>query len=345
MNAETIRRIVRAAGVLPGENVLVHLWGGDACLHIAREFMCAVAACGASPVLLQQDREANRDLFSAAVDGGFDGRWLERFSGFDTVLDLFAYRPVVLGYDLPAEQYERYRAYIRALFSALMQAKRFLQIRLPTAENAAETDMRPEEFISRMENAYDIDYDALSARCAEEIAALRGADKLTLCTGENCLLHFSLGQRQWHVDAGEGDWPCGEIYIAPLEEKTQGEVWFSELHISELGSFADVKLTVSDGRVTDSSVPELQRWLAARPTEENVVCELGFGMNPGVTGCCGYTVLDEKMTGSFHIALGANTMFGGTNEARGHLDLVGGAYTLEKEKSHESFERVSRSGA
>ena len=35
--------------------------------------------------------------------------------------------------------------------------------------------------------------------------------------------------------------------------------------------------------------------------------------NPNVTELCGYTPLDEKMYGTFHIAVGANNMFGGTN--------------------------------
>lgn len=59
------------------------------------------------------------------------------------------------------------------------------------------------------------------------------------------------------------------------------------------------------------------------PKEARVVCELGFGLNPGVQELCGYTVLDEKAVGTFHIALGANTMFGGQNVAPLHLDLVG----------------------
>ena len=46
-------------------------------------------------------------------------------------------------------------------------------------------------------------------------------------------------------------------------------------------------------------------------------------MNPNVTDLCGYTVLDEKMVGTFHIAVGANQMFGGENEASDHVDFVG----------------------
>lgn len=38
---------------------------------------------------------------------------------------------------------------------------------------------------------------------------------------------------------------------------------------------------------------------------------------------CGYTLLGEKMARTFHIAVGANTMFGGENRATDHGDFVG----------------------
>ena len=59
------------------------------------------------------------------------------------------------------------------------------------------------------------------------------------------------------------------------------------------------------------------------PRENRTVCELGLGMNPNVTELCGYPLLDEKMAGTFHIAVGANTMFGGENQANDHVDFVG----------------------
>ena len=54
-------------------------------------------------------------------------------------------------------------------------------------------------------------------------------------------------------------------------------------------------------------------------------------MNPNVTELCGYTPLDEKMYGTFHIAVGANNMFGGTNAASDHIDFVGHGSVLIKE--------------
>lgn len=46
-------------------------------------------------------------------------------------------------------------------------------------------------------------------------------------------------------------------------------------------------------------------------------------MNPNITELIGYTVLDEKMAGTFHIAIGDNTMFGGKNSTPLHMDFVG----------------------
>ena len=83
--------------------------------------------------------------------------------------------------------------------------------------------------------------------------------------------------------------------------------------------------------MTGSNQEAVSAFLRSQPTENTVVCELGLGMNPNVNTLCGYTALDEKKHGSFHIALGANRMFGGQNEAGMHTDLVGGTYQLTAE--------------
>ena len=319
MNQQTITQIVKASGVRPGEQILVHFWGEDDLLFYAHQFVAAVAAAGASPVLLQQSRAANRMLFSAAADAAFDEHYFSQFDRYDAILDLFAQRPVVLGEPLPAEATERYRSYMRQLFHKLMQCKRFVQIRLPTPANAEECGLPAEEFIRRMEAAYAIDYDRLLQDCTAAKEQAQRHAHVILHTGAHCTLHFDLTDRQWQIDAGDGD-------IAPQESATHGSVYFEELYIEDVGRFKQVTLEVEEGRAARSDNAAVQRWLenlAAQADENTLVCELGLGFNPGVTDLCGYTVLDEKSAGTFHIALGANHMFGGTNQAAMHLDLVG----------------------
>lgn len=239
----------------------------------------------------------------------------------EMVLDVFAYRPVVLGYEIEPEQFALYRKYMAQLFAKLMECKRFAQIRIPTAANAEGSGLDPQEYVRRMEKAYDIDYTALYEVCRREKDRFAGTDRVLLRTGDACVLLFDLTGRTWHIDAGDGDLPCGEIYIAPVEAGTQGTVYFETFYLDG-AKYEHVRLQVENGRVTGSDQPEVTVFFEDQPQENRVVCELGFGMNPNVTDLCGVPVLDEKMCGTFHIAVGANQMFGGTNEASDHIETI-----------------------
>lgn len=322
MKVETIRRLVKASGVSAGELILVQFWGEDADKDIANRFAAAAAEQGATPVILQQSRSINREIFSCAKDSCYDERYFDLFSNFDAVLDIFAYQPVVLGSALEAEQAALYRRYMARLFSKLTECRRFTQIRIPTQATAEESGIDPQEYIQRMNAAYDVDYEAISAACARKAEQLAGAEHAALYTGGDCVLRLDLTGRSWRIDAGDGDLPCGEIYIAPVEDGTNGDVFFESFWLDGV-KYSSVTLHIAGGEVYSSSEPEVAAHFARQPRENRVVCELGLGMNPGVTDLCGYTVLDEKMAGTFHIAVGANDMFGGENKASDHIDFVG----------------------
>ena len=86
-------------------------------------------------------------------------------------------------------------------------------------------------------------------------------------------------------------------------------------------AYTDVTLQITNGEITGSSCEAVAAHFAGLPRENRIVCELGPGMNPNVTDLCGYTLLDEKMAGTFHIAVGANTMFGGEKPGDGPCRL------------------------
>lgn len=322
MDTEVITRIVKATGVSAGELILIHFWGEDQDKEIANRFLRAVASLGATPVLLQQSRTINRDVFGSAKETCFDERYFNLFSTFDAVLDVFAYRPVWLGYELPEEQMALYRQYMSRIFCKFMDCKRFTQIRFPTEANAEESGLKPEEYIERITKAYDVDYEAIRNACLEKLQSIDGVKQVALHTGTDCVLSIDLTGRAWHIDAGDGDLPCGEIYIAPNEGSAHGAVLFENFYLDGV-HYQNVKLEIQNGEVYASSSPEVMEYFESQPKENSTLCELGFGMNPNVTSLCGYTVLDEKMAGTFHIAVGANTMFGGKNEASCHTDFVG----------------------
>ena len=109
---------------------------------------------------------------------------------------------------------------------------------------------------------------------------------------------------------------------APLEQKTRGSIAFESLKLNE-ERYRNVILFVNDGEITSANHEAITGFFSGQPKENRILCELGLGMNPNITDFCGYSLLDEKRIGSFHIGIGDNTLFGGTNKSSLHIDFVG----------------------
>ncbi len=233
------------------------------------------------------------------------------------------YKPVVPSKNLQKDKFELYRSYMGQLFSTLSKKKKFVQIRIPTEANALESGLEPSFFIEKMNEAYDIDYDDLNNRCKEKVLELEGKTSVLIKTKGNCELTLSLDERKWFIDAGDGDLPCGEISIAPIENKTNGTIYFEKIYI-EIGECAkDVILTIENGKIIKSNSDKFNEFLSELPPNGNVICELGIGMNKNIKEPSGYLVLDEKMINTFHLGIGMNTLFGGSNKCQMHTDFVG----------------------
>jgi aminopeptidase len=138
-------------------------------------------------------------------------------------------------------------------------------------------------------------------------------------------LHLKINGRPIHQD--QHGLPRGEVYLAPLESSAQGLAVIDRAFIR--GESVDhLTLTFEKGRVSHidasriESVHLLEQLLAASSGDKDRIAELGIGLNPGVTELTGDIMLDEKLYGSVHIALGMNDWFGGQNHSNLHLDLV-----------------------
>jgi aminopeptidase len=101
-----------------------------------------------------------------------------------------------------------------------------------------------------------------------------------------------------------------------------------------------VELTFEDGRVTRATAERGQDYLdAALATDPGArfLGELGIGTNAGIDRATGSILLDEKMAGTVHLALGRSyPETGGRNESALHWDLIcdlrnGGRLTADGE--------------
>lgn len=132
--------------------------------------------------------------------------------------------------------------------------------------------------------------------------------------------------------------PDVEVYIAPIEEKTEGEIVI-DASCSYLGLVKDpitikVEKGMSKSIIGGKEAEELRSILAATGDQASyVISEFAVGLNPkGMVR--GNIIEDEGVYGTGHFALGNNIAFGGRNKAPIHFDMVYWQPTIELDGKH-----------
>ena len=120
--------------------------------------------------------------------------------------------------------------------------------------------------------------------------------------------------------------PDGEVCVSPVETSVEGQVYFSYPGIYMGQEVQGVRLWFENGLVTKASAEKGDAFLQEiLNTDEGArrLGELGIGTNEGITEFTRNTLLDEKITGTFHLALGAGLpKTGGQNQSAVHWDIV-----------------------
>jgi aminopeptidase len=139
-------------------------------------------------------------------------------------------------------------------------------------------------------------------------------------------LRLRVDGRTWINSNGRRNMPSGEVFTGPLEDSATGTIRFT-IPSSPRGVLVeDVELTFEGGRVTRATAGRGQDYLdAALATDDGarLLGELGIGTNTGIDRPTGSILLDEKMAGTVHLALGRSyPETGGRNVSALHWDLI-----------------------
>ncbi len=246
----------------------------------------------------------------------------EMLENANVVIDLCAYSPTSIVSDMSAIARPNFIAFMRKHFAIITAPhKSMLQIRVPSEENAIEAGLTLEEYTTTINQMTQVDYHALNQRCDQLIERISKSNQAIIETGDGHVLTLGYQNRQWYKDAGDGDFPPGEVYIAPLENSASGTYKVDYIHW-EGKHYRDVILTFEAGRLVASSVKTIFDDLLQADDGALILGEFGLGTNPNMTEITGHSLFDEKMLGSCHIAVGMNHLFGGTNESAAHIDFV-----------------------
>ena len=216
----------------------------------------------------------------------------------------------------------------------------------PTSAYAQDADMSTDEFASFLAGAMYLDqpdpvasWRELSSRQQRLIDWLSQRSELHI-TGPETDLRLNVGGRHWVNSDGKRNFPSGEVFTGPVEDSARGKVHFSFPVVTDGREIADIRLRFDDGKVVDATASKNEQYLIdTLDTDEGArrLGEIAFGTNFGITRFTRNILLDEKIGGTMHMALGAGyPETGNSNTSAIHWDMIcdlraGGQATLDGE--------------
>ena len=214
----------------------------------------------------------------------------------------------------------------------LRGAKRWALTIWPTPALAQQAGMEEQDYADFVQRALFLDQpDPVAAwgrlreqqaRVIERLAPAREVHIESAGTD----LRLNVEGRTWMNSDGRRNMPSGEVFTGPHEHSASGTIHFDVPSSTRGVEVAGVDLSFSDGEVVAAHAhigdQHLQAALATDPGAR-FLGELGIGTNTGIDRATGSTLLDEKMAGTVHLALGRSyPETGGSNESALHWDLI-----------------------
>jgi aminopeptidase len=154
---------------------------------------------------------------------------------------------------------------------------------------------------------------------------LAGKDLVTL-HGPNVDLTLSIKGRKFMNSTGTHNMPDGEIFTGPVEESVTGWVKFTYPAIYGGVAVEGAELTFNRGRVEQAKADKNQDYLIKMLESDDgsrYLGEFAIGTNRDIDRFTGNILFDEKIGGTFHMALGAGyPETGSHNKSAIHWDMI-----------------------
>jgi aminopeptidase len=234
----------------------------------------------------------------------------------------------------------------RAPILEARMSKRWCGTLWPTPALAQDAGMSNDDYAAFVSRALFLDrpdpvaaWRELSDRQQRVVDHLNNANEIRI-EAEGTDLTLRVDGRTWINSNGRRNMPSGEVFTGPLEDSANGTIRFTVPSSPRGVQVEDVTLTFENGEVKAATAARGQDYLDAALASDagaRFLGELGIGTNTGIDRATGSILLDEKIAGTVHLALGRSyPETGGVNRSSLHWDLIcdlrqGGRLTADGE--------------
>jgi aminopeptidase len=150
--------------------------------------------------------------------------------------------------------------------------------------------------------------------------------KIVTVKSPNADLTLSIEGRTFINSDGEHNMPSGEVFTGPVEDSANGWVKYTYPAISGGREVEGIYLEFKDGKAVKATAEKNEEFLLTQlETDEGAryLGEFAIGTNYGIKKFTKSILFDEKIGGSFHMALGAGyPETGSVNKSSIHWDMI-----------------------
>ncbi len=238
----------------------------------------------------------------------------------------------------PARQAQRQKAMFSLIQTQLRRGAekslRWVSTLFPTNAYAMEADMglvEYQDFVFKAMHADDGTLDpvahwqSVKSKQQRIIERIGGHDIVEL-HGPNVDLSLSIKGRTFINACGEHNMPDGEIYTGPVEDSANGWVRYTYPAMTQGRIVDGIELKFESGKVVEASATENEPFLQKMLDTDSgsrYIGEFAIGTNFEIDRFTKSILFDEKIGGTFHMALGAGyPETGSLNRSDIHWDMI-----------------------
>ena len=212
-------------------------------------------------------------------------------------------------------------------------AFRWVTTIFPTVGHAHDAEMSLTEFEDYVFGACHVEgeddpvayWQAVEKRQGHWAEAFAGHDQVEI-RGPDCDLRLSIRDRTFISSCGTHNMPDGEIFTGPVEASVEGWARFAFPLVYKGREVEGVELTFQAGRVQTWKASKNQDFLESMLATDDgarYLGEFGIGTNAALQQLTRSILLDEKIGGTIHLALGAGYPDTGShNRSAIHWDML-----------------------
>jgi aminopeptidase len=308
-----------------GDNVIIQF--ADEGIDLASEIYKECSRRGANPLILTTPIEVVKSYYEVTPEKylqNFPSHYHTLVRSSDVIISLRSDKNTKALSSVDPKRMSRRLIAVRKIADERLK-KRWCVVQYPAASFAQDAEMSLTEYESFVYNAMLRDWVSEGTKM-RRLKELFDSSRDVRIIGQDTDLFLSIKGRTTIVDDGTHNMPGGEIFTAPIETSAEGKIFFDLPAVRYGKEVQDIRLEFEKGRITDYSAGknvDLLKAMIETDKGSSRLGELGIGMNWGITRFTKNILLDEKIGGTIHLAIGKSYKeCGGKNRSAIHWDMI-----------------------